>query len=143
MRRAFELAFANAYTFGGEWPQMLEVDNITFLSPVDVGDLLQFNSRVIYSLPDGGDVVLGEDGIGGSESHFGNVTGLATKVMPKGLVDGDDRVPLSRGYVRGVHGLVLSCGIDWTTKLWAPAYTDKPILTLLSHSYDYMCDVQW
>merc|ERR1712154_326197 len=27
--------------------------------------------------------------------------------------------------------------------LWAPAYTDKPILTLLSHSYDYMCDVQW
>ncbi len=54
MRRAFELAFANAYSFGGEWPQMLEVDNITFLSPVDVGDLLQFNSRVIYSLPEGG-----------------------------------------------------------------------------------------
>lgn len=54
MRRAFELAFANAYSFGGEWPQMLEVDNITFNAPVNVGDLLQFNSRVIYSLPDGG-----------------------------------------------------------------------------------------
>ena len=85
----------------------------------------------------------GDGIIGGGESHFGNVTGLATKVMLKGRGDGDDRVPLSRGYVRGVHGLVLSCGIDWTTKLWAPAYTDKPILTLLSHSYDYMCDVQW
>ena len=54
MRRAFELAFSNAYSFGGEWPQMLEVDNITFNAPVYVGDLLQFNSRVIYSLPHGG-----------------------------------------------------------------------------------------
>jgi Acyl-CoA hydrolase len=54
MRRAFELAFANAYSFGGEWPQMLGVDNITFNAPVNVGDLLQFTSRVIYSLPDGG-----------------------------------------------------------------------------------------
>jgi|AntRauTorckE5430_2_1112549.scaffolds.fasta_scaffold00332_6 acyl-coenzyme A thioesterase 9 len=54
MRRAFELAFSNAYSFGGEWPQMLEVDNITFDAPVYVGDLLQFNSRVIYSLPYGG-----------------------------------------------------------------------------------------
>ena len=56
MRRAFELAFSNAYAFGGEWPQMLEVDNITFNAPVNVGDLLQFNSRVIYSLPDGGNL---------------------------------------------------------------------------------------
>ena len=35
---------------------MLEVDNITFHKPVDVGDLLQFTSRVIYSLPQGGDL---------------------------------------------------------------------------------------
>lgn len=82
MRRAFELSFANAYCFGGkfskdrmtvfdisiplnkplccfisgEWPQMLEVDNITFHTPVDVGDLLQFTSKVVYSLPEGGDL---------------------------------------------------------------------------------------
>ena len=56
MRRAFELDFAACYSFGGEWPQMLEVDNITFNAPVNVGDLLQFNSKVIYSLPDGGDL---------------------------------------------------------------------------------------
>jgi acyl-coenzyme A thioesterase 9 len=56
MRRAFELAFSTSYSFGGEWPQMLEVDNITFNSPVEVGDLLQFNSRVIYSLPNGGNL---------------------------------------------------------------------------------------
>ena len=35
---------------------MLEVDNITFHTPVDVGDLLQFTSRVIYSLPKGGNL---------------------------------------------------------------------------------------
>jgi len=56
MRRAFELAFSNAYCFGGCWPHMLEVDNITFHTPVDVGDLLQFTSRVIYSLPSGGNL---------------------------------------------------------------------------------------
>jgi acyl-coenzyme A thioesterase 9 len=59
MRRAFELAFANAYTFGGEWPEMLEVDNITFHRPVDIGNLLHFQSRVIYTLPDGGDLGVG------------------------------------------------------------------------------------
>lgn len=56
MRKGFELAFATAYVFGGEWPIMLEVDNVTFISPVDVGDLLQFKSRVIYSLPEGGNL---------------------------------------------------------------------------------------
>jgi len=56
MRRAFELAFATCYSFGGGQPQMLEVDNITFNAPVSVGDLLQFSSKVIYSLPDGGDL---------------------------------------------------------------------------------------
>ena len=54
MRRAFELAFANAYVFGGAKPRFLEVDDISFDSPVDVGDLLVFNSRVLYTLPNGG-----------------------------------------------------------------------------------------
>ena len=35
---------------------MLEVDNITFHTPVDVGDLLQFTSKVVYSLPEGGNL---------------------------------------------------------------------------------------
>lgn len=54
MRRAFELAFANAYVFGGARPRFLEVDDISFDSPVDVGDLLVFNSRVLYTQPGGG-----------------------------------------------------------------------------------------
>lgn len=54
MRRAFELAFANAYIFGGQLPTFLEVDDISFDAPVDVGDLLVFNSRVLYTLPEGG-----------------------------------------------------------------------------------------
>lgn len=54
MRRAFELAFATAYVFGGAKPKFLEVDDISFESPVDVGDLLVFNSRVLYTMPNGG-----------------------------------------------------------------------------------------
>lgn len=56
MRRAFELAFANAYVFGGAKPLFLEVDDISFESPVDVGDLMVFNSRVLYTLPEGGNL---------------------------------------------------------------------------------------
>jgi acyl-coenzyme A thioesterase 9 len=49
MRRAFELAFSTAYVFGGARPLFLEVDDVSFASPVDVGDLLVFNSRVLYT----------------------------------------------------------------------------------------------
>ena len=56
MRRAFELAFATAYLFGGDKPRFLEVDDISFDKPVDVGDLLVFKSRVLYTQPDGGNL---------------------------------------------------------------------------------------
>lgn len=36
MRRAFELAFATAYTFAGSAPLFLEVDHVDFLKPVSV-----------------------------------------------------------------------------------------------------------
>lgn len=49
MRRAFELAFSNAYVFGGARPLFLQMDDVSFASPVDVGDLLVFNSRVLYT----------------------------------------------------------------------------------------------
>mmetsp|Transcript_21213 Transcript_21213/g.49813 ORF Transcript_21213/g.49813 Transcript_21213/m.49813 type:complete len:491 (-) Transcript_21213:33-1505(-) len=54
MRRSFELAFATAYLFGGDKPRFLEVDDISFDKPVDVGDLLVFKSHVLYTRPDGG-----------------------------------------------------------------------------------------
>jgi len=49
MRVAFELAYANAYLFGGGRPRFMEVDHVSFTKPVDVGDLLVFNSRVLYT----------------------------------------------------------------------------------------------
>lgn len=49
MRKAFELAFANAYVFAGARPVFREVDDVSFAAPVDVGDLLVFNSRVVYT----------------------------------------------------------------------------------------------
>lgn len=78
----------------------------------------------------------GEDSTG----HFGMVTSVATKTLSK--KDGG-RAGLSKGFLRNSGGLLLTSGVDWTTKLWAPAYADKPLLSLVSHSYDYMSDVQW
>ena len=74
-----------------------------------------------------------------SSGHYGNVTGLSTKPpLRKG-----SNIGIAKGFARGANGLVLSSGIDWQTVLWAPAYTDKPLLSFLSHSYDYMSDVKW
>lgn len=74
----------------------------------------------------------------GQESHYGMITSLATKTVKSAA-----RAGLSKGFLRGSGGLFLSSGVDWTVKMWAPAYTDKPLVSLVSHSYDYMSDVQW
>jgi len=49
MRRAYELAHATAYVFGGRKPVFMELDEVTFRSPVSVGDLLRFDSCVLYT----------------------------------------------------------------------------------------------
>ena len=78
------------------------------------------------------------------ESHFGMVTSISTKDdSVGGQGPGAAAAGLTKGFLRGVGGLVLTCGVDWTVKLWAPAYKDTPLLSLVSHSYDYMSDVQW
>ena len=47
LRRAFELAFATTYVFGGARPHFKQVSDMNFLKPVDVGDLLRFRARVL------------------------------------------------------------------------------------------------
>ncbi|CAN0917875.1 Acyl-coenzyme A thioesterase 2, chloroplastic [Linum grandiflorum] len=47
MHRAFELAFSTSYAFAGSVPYFLEVDDIDFLRPVDVGDFLRLKSCVL------------------------------------------------------------------------------------------------
>lgn len=49
MRRAYELAHATAYLFGGRKPVFLELDEVSFRSPVSVGDLLRLQSCVLYT----------------------------------------------------------------------------------------------
>lgn len=49
MRRAFELAFATCYVFGGGRPRFLELEEVSFQVPVNVGDLTVFNSRILYT----------------------------------------------------------------------------------------------
>jgi hypothetical protein len=83
----------------------------------------------------------------GTSSHFGMVTSISTKYVPPtsiniGGTSSSNRY-MSRGFLRGSAGLVLTSGVDWTCKLWAPAYQDQPLLSFTSSSYDYMCDVQW
>lgn len=70
-----------------------------------------------------------------SGGHFGMVTSVSTRQA--------GGAGMAKGFLRGAGGLVLSSGVDWTVQLWAPAYKDKPLLSLVNHSYDYMCDVQW
>ena len=59
MRRAFELAFAAAYAFAGRRPALAGVEEVSFLSPVSVGDLLRLTSRVLHAGPMPGDAARG------------------------------------------------------------------------------------
>jgi len=78
-----------------------------------------------------------------NNGHFGMITGISTKVLPRSNTSSHRSGSVARGFLRGSNGLVLTCGVDWTTKLWAPAYKDDPILSFFSPCYDYMADVQW
>ncbi|KAL3567297.1 hypothetical protein D5086_029948 [Populus alba] len=49
MRKAFELAFSNAYAFAGAAPLFVEVDHVDFFKPVDVGNFLRLKSCVLYT----------------------------------------------------------------------------------------------
>lgn len=49
VRRAYELAYATAYVFGGSVPRFREVDEVVFRTPVDVGDLVHFESCVLFT----------------------------------------------------------------------------------------------
>lgn len=73
--------------------------------------------------------------------HFGMITAVSAKTIPVGAAS--RAAGLSKGFLRGSGGLVLTSGVDWSTKLWAPAYSDQPLMSWVSHSYDYMSDVQW
>jgi len=49
MREAFELAWACVYLYAkGEYPEIIHIDEVTFLIPVDVGSLITFTAQVTY-----------------------------------------------------------------------------------------------
>lgn len=73
--------------------------------------------------------------------HYGMITSVSTKTIPMGA--SSRTAGLAKGFLRGSGGLVLTSGVDWSTKLWAPAYSDQPLMSWVSPSYDYMSDVQW
>jgi len=51
MRQAFELAFITAYQFLGSQPVFREIDRIVFRRPVEISDILRFESCVIWTSP--------------------------------------------------------------------------------------------
>ncbi|KAM4795685.1 acyl-coenzyme A thioesterase 9, mitochondrial [Rhinophrynus dorsalis] len=49
MRKAYELGWANACTYGGSRPYVVAVDDIIFQRPVEIGSLLFLSSQVCYT----------------------------------------------------------------------------------------------
>ncbi|KAL9188235.1 hypothetical protein ACHAXT_006613 [Thalassiosira profunda] len=81
--------------------------------------------------------------------HYGMVTAVAARPAiaaypntPRGNKD-TASTGTAKGFSLGAGGLLVTTGVDWSTKLWAPAYGDRPLVSFLSHSYDYVCDAQW
>nr|XP_006628062.2 PREDICTED: LOW QUALITY PROTEIN: acyl-coenzyme A thioesterase 9, mitochondrial [Lepisosteus oculatus] len=49
MRKAYELGWANACSYGGSRPHLVAVDDILFQKPVELGSLLLLSSQVCYT----------------------------------------------------------------------------------------------
>ncbi|CAM9868378.1 unnamed protein product [Scytosiphon promiscuus] len=49
MHRAYEVAFCAAFMFGGSRPRFSEIDEVVFLQPVDVGDLVKLDACILYT----------------------------------------------------------------------------------------------
>ncbi|CAN0261333.1 unnamed protein product [Ectocarpus sp. 12 AP-2014] len=49
MHRAYEVAFCAAFMFGGSRPRFSEIDEVVFLQPVDVGDLVKMDACILYT----------------------------------------------------------------------------------------------
>uniref|UniRef100_A0A8C4E9Y5 HotDog ACOT-type domain-containing protein n=1 Tax=Dicentrarchus labrax TaxID=13489 RepID=A0A8C4E9Y5_DICLA len=49
MRKAYELGWANACSYGGCRPSLVAVDDILFQKPVEIGSLLLLSSQVCYT----------------------------------------------------------------------------------------------
>lgn len=49
MRQAFELSWANIFTYSKERPRILHIDDIMFRRPVEIGSLLYLNSQIAYT----------------------------------------------------------------------------------------------
>uniref|UniRef100_A0A669EFY9 Acyl-CoA thioesterase 9, tandem duplicate 1 n=1 Tax=Oreochromis niloticus TaxID=8128 RepID=A0A669EFY9_ORENI len=49
MRKAYELGWANACSYGGCRPSLVAVDDILFQKPVEIGSLLMLSSQVCYT----------------------------------------------------------------------------------------------
>eukprot|EP00808_Paulinella_micropora_P028503 g2490.t1 len=51
MRRGFEIGFTTAYLVAGTQPLLLEVDEIVFHQPVNIGDFLRLEAHVLWIEP--------------------------------------------------------------------------------------------
>eukprot|EP00933_Yihiella_yeosuensis_P066348 TRINITY_DN70594_c0_g1_i1.p1 TRINITY_DN70594_c0_g1~~TRINITY_DN70594_c0_g1_i1.p1 ORF type:complete len:436 (-),score=68.63 TRINITY_DN70594_c0_g1_i1:109-1416(-) len=49
MRQAYELAFSTAYKFAGMHPRFVEIGEVSFHKPVDVGDLVNLQASVMLT----------------------------------------------------------------------------------------------
>ena len=49
---------------------------------------------------------------------------------------------MSKEFMQGAGGLMVTTGVDCSTKLWVPAYSNNgPLVSFLSNSSDYMYNV--
>jgi len=61
MRQAFELAWTTCYWFACKQPTLKAIDDIAFLEPVEIGQVVTFSSKVVYSTENAVEVSVAAD----------------------------------------------------------------------------------
>ncbi len=98
MREAFELAWLAAYNFGqGEFPEIYHVDDVAFMSPIDIGNIVQFKAKVVYTVGNLVSVIVTADKISPQKAPV-----TATEVHVTFFRKTADRVIIPRKYEDGL-----------------------------------------
>ena len=116
MRRAFELAFTCCYLHGGSRPHFVELEEVQFKRPVEIGDMLRIEALVTYATMSPSpvvhvevttSVVRPEERVAQISNIFNFTFALNLHLEPEGNQTMKEVVPSNeheaRKYLRGKH----------------------------------------
>ena len=49
LREAYDSAYSAVYLYSGYEPELFHIDNVTFINSIDIGCLVKYEAKIIYT----------------------------------------------------------------------------------------------